>query len=227
MVFEVQGKFAHFKKFYTNSSSLTYVFPPRTVIAGMLASMLKIKRDKYYSIFNTKNSKITVSLKTPIRKHIECLNYRKKDGTYTQTRLELLMPLKEKTLKYRIYFFHEDEDVYFQVKEKIKKNNYGYGLYFGQKPFLAYISLVEEINQIKEIENITEIDSVIRKNNVKKLKEQEYFEELQTINFNKEREAIKTEKIISGNGRKLLGIFKKGYVIKYKNDKSEIIDFIE
>ncbi|KPA09783.1 CRISPR-associated protein Cas5 domain protein, partial [Candidatus Magnetomorum sp. HK-1] len=34
--FRLNGRFAHFRKFYTNSSSLSYFVPPRTAIIGML-----------------------------------------------------------------------------------------------------------------------------------------------------------------------------------------------
>ena len=45
IVFDIKGKFAHFRKFYTNSSSLTYGIPPRTAICGILAAILGLERD--------------------------------------------------------------------------------------------------------------------------------------------------------------------------------------
>ena len=48
LVFDISGKFAHFRKYYTNSSSLTYLVPPRTSIYGLIAGILGLERDSYY-----------------------------------------------------------------------------------------------------------------------------------------------------------------------------------
>ncbi|NLA44693.1 MAG: CRISPR-associated protein Cas5, partial [Candidatus Cloacimonetes bacterium] len=59
---KLSGKFAHFRKFYTNASSLTYMLPPRTTVCGLLASMLQIPRDNYYDLMSSDKLGIAVSL---------------------------------------------------------------------------------------------------------------------------------------------------------------------
>lgn len=60
LVFDLKGKFAHFRKFYTNSSSLSYLVPPRTVIEGMVAAILGFERDSYYDMFSAENLLVAV-----------------------------------------------------------------------------------------------------------------------------------------------------------------------
>ena len=75
--FRIYGKFAHFKKFYTNSSSLSYLVPPRTVITGMLASVMEYARDSYYQLFSPEKIKISVAVSTgtDITKQMQSMNY--------------------------------------------------------------------------------------------------------------------------------------------------------
>lgn len=60
IIFELWGKFAHFRKFYTNSSSLSYSVPPRTTIEGIIAAILGYERDSYYEKFNPDNLYVAV-----------------------------------------------------------------------------------------------------------------------------------------------------------------------
>ncbi len=59
-VFDLYGKFAHFRKFYTNSSSLTYLIPPRTTIEGIIAALLGYERDSYYDVLSVDKLNIAV-----------------------------------------------------------------------------------------------------------------------------------------------------------------------
>jgi len=45
--FELRGKLAHFRRFYTNSSSLTYPLPPPPTIAGIIGAALGLSPSEY------------------------------------------------------------------------------------------------------------------------------------------------------------------------------------
>lgn len=47
IIFDIMGRNAHFRKFYTNSSSLSYLVPPRTVIAGLIAGLLGLPSERF------------------------------------------------------------------------------------------------------------------------------------------------------------------------------------
>jgi len=139
IAFDVYSFMAHFRKFYTNSSSLSYYFPPKTVVAGMIAGILGFKRDTYYEIFDEK-AKIAVEIRTPLRKKIQTLNYLSvKEPKHTtgidrntQVPVEFVMPKFDfKMVIYRIYFAHEDKNLYDNLKQQLKQNKYKYPPYMG------------------------------------------------------------------------------------------------
>jgi len=81
ITFDVCGKFAHFRKFYSNSSALTHFVPPRTTIIGIIAGILGIERDTYYEEFSLANCDIGVRLLTRVKKSIQKLKYLKVEHT--------------------------------------------------------------------------------------------------------------------------------------------------
>lgn len=75
LIFDLVEKFAHFRKYYTNSSSLTYSIPPRTTISGIIAADMGYERDSYYEIFNSENAYIAVKKLGRNKKIIQTVNY--------------------------------------------------------------------------------------------------------------------------------------------------------
>ena len=181
--FKLSGKFAHFRKFYTNASSLSYLIPPRTVIIGLLASILKLPRDSYYNDFNEDNCKISVSISenTVIKKKMQSMNYLhpkyydlltkgKGEVTHSQCKLELLISSIEKNIEYIIYFgFCEGNKLFSDLEKKIKNNDFGYGVYLGQRQFRASIDYIttyyKNKNEVCFLENSKYLDSVCLQEN--------------------------------------------------------------
>lgn len=156
VVFDILGKSAHFRKFYTNSSSLTYDFPPPTAVRGMIAAILGIERDGYYGILSPERTRISISIHQPGRKVMQTINYirtNKNDFSNPghilarflsgervpyQVPMEVLLPLdQESSLKYRIYFQHTDEAVMRSFKDQMTGGFSVYPLYLGTSEFIA------------------------------------------------------------------------------------------
>ncbi len=176
LVFNIRGKFAHFKKFYSNKSSLTYRVPPRTVLMGMVASILEYSRDSYYDAFAPDKAKFGVKVVKAGVPHFECMNYLKEDVKHTQVRLELLVP-KDDVIEYQVFFTHEDIELMERLEDKIKKRNLGYGLFLGQRQFRAnaeFVKVIEEkdITLVKDYEG--KIDTLTFKDNIKQLDVDDY-----------------------------------------------------
>jgi len=160
LIFDLKGPTAHFRKYYTNSSSLSYLFPPRTVISGLIAGLLGIPNEKekdekkrYYEQFSDENCFISVSLRTKIRKIMQTVNYiRTKrlselNGSAggTQIPLEILLPEEAKELVYRIYFWYKNKNnIYSQLKQRLENQSFVYPPYMGLTEFLASIEYVGE-----------------------------------------------------------------------------------
>lgn len=66
--FDVHGYMAHFRKVFSNSTSLTYMFPPRTTIMGMIAAAMGMPRDSYYEELSPGRLRLAVRLLTQVRK---------------------------------------------------------------------------------------------------------------------------------------------------------------
>ena len=65
--FHLRGKMAHFRKYYSNSSALSYFIPPRTTVVGILAGLLGRERDTYYNEFSLKKCNIALAIQSPIK----------------------------------------------------------------------------------------------------------------------------------------------------------------
>lgn len=169
LVFNIKGKSAHFKKFYSNKSSLTYRIPPRTVLMGMVASILGYSRDSYYQDLAPDKAKFGIKVINPGVPHFECMNYLKEDGGHTQVRLQLLLPKKD-LIKYQIFFTHQNDELFEELVEKIRQNKFGYGLFFGQRQFRASAEFIKVVKDVKLLENYQgRIDTLTFKDNIQKL----------------------------------------------------------
>ena len=140
ILFDLAGAMAHFRKFYTNSSSLSYSFPPRTTLCGLIAGMLGMPRDSYYDAFSMDRCRIGLSLRREVRKVMQTVNYiRTKspselDGSAgpTQVPLELVMPMPgERQVVYRVYFWHEDREVMEELWNRLYNRKFIFPPYFG------------------------------------------------------------------------------------------------
>jgi len=157
LVFDLIGKFGHFRKFYSNSSALSFGIPPRTTLCGIIAALLGKERDSYYSLFNLNDCKIAVSCKMPIRKTIHKLNYlyienvnnlNASYGNPTQVPFEILSAplLGKKNIKYRVFFAHNDAELFSELRNRLKKKENEFALSLGSASFTAYYEFLDEVN---------------------------------------------------------------------------------
>ncbi|MCL6626189.1 MAG: CRISPR-associated protein Cas5 [Alicyclobacillus shizuokensis] len=171
VVFEMSGRMAHFRKVHTNSSSLTYLVPPRTTLSGIIAAILGLERDSYYEWLGPKNSRLTVSLRTPVRTVMQTMNNLFVKSTsdlsgfngHTQVPTELVIPQAgEDVVTYRVYFSHTDSDVMSELGERIVGHKPVYPVSLGTAPMLASLHWVELVKRdcLEHIPAGTDIDVV-------------------------------------------------------------------
>lgn len=228
LIFDLEGPMAHFRKYYTNSSSLSYLFPPRTVVVGLIAGLLGLPSEKhrrseketYYEQFSSEKCLIAVSLRTKIRRMMQTVNYIKTtslselDGSAgsTQIPLEILLPETDRELTYRIYFHHVDDNIYNELKWRLHKQKFAYPPYLGLTEFLASIKYIDEGSISKNQEQELEIKTIC------KLKEVE-------IDFSEEIQYI-TEKMPIGFLYDRTPLPPENYVaeVKGRNMKVKVVD---
>ena len=114
IAFDIWGDYAYFRRGYTSTSTISYPFPSRTTISGLIAGILGLEKDSYHDIFNEQNSKLGLRILNPINKININLNYINtkegfilrdiKNNPRVQVQAEFL-----KDVKYRIYVSLNDK----------------------------------------------------------------------------------------------------------------------
>jgi CRISPR-associated protein Cas5h len=117
--FHLKGKMAHFRRYYSNSSALSYTVPPRTTIIGIIAGLLGKERDSYYSYFSLEQCCVATAVCAPIKKIMQKMNLlmiknandlNGSQDNHSQTATELIIPQNIRTdaLDYQVWFHHKD-----------------------------------------------------------------------------------------------------------------------
>ncbi|SHJ60861.1 type I-B CRISPR-associated protein Cas5b [Paramaledivibacter caminithermalis] len=157
LIFDIEGYGAHFRKFYTNSSSLSYGVPPRTVISGLIAGILGRERDTYYDDFAKEKIDIAVKKNVRIRKIMQTLNYMKITSPkhfqlpedHTQIPFEIVLAEKG-MLSYRIYLSHRQKSFIDELEGRIRDQKYYYAPFLGTATFSCSLKYVDRITGIEE-----------------------------------------------------------------------------
>lgn len=245
LIFDIKGSTAHFRKFYTNSSSLSYTFPPRTTITGLIAGILGKPRDSYYEALSSKQCKIAISVRNPLRKIMQTVNYvqTKKDkggikavnlsAGHTQVPLEIVLPSQNsKEIKYRIYFYHNDK-IMWDLQEILESGKFVYPPYLGISEFLAEVNFVDfikgkqistfsnsevpvEITTVVNVEQIPKGGLIFEPNSGKVL---QYMKERMPLEFDSERKLKKGASFIYEKNKNKIKLKIKGnyYKIEYQD----------
>lgn len=77
LIFDISGRMAHFRRFYSSVTPLSYSFPPRNTTIGMLAAIFGYEKDSYYNIFARENFGIALSInnRNGLRRLMLPINY--------------------------------------------------------------------------------------------------------------------------------------------------------
>lgn len=181
--FDLCGKVAHFRKFYSTSSALTHTIPPRTTILGILAAIIGEYRDTYYESMD--GLLIGVQVISPMKKIFQKFNFLKIDNksldqfagiaaNRTQTSMELIIPMniREDDLKFRVFVGvnNKNHKKFQKLKSYLKSERNEFGITLGTAHFIGYLENVIEYNQFAKNE-ATDIllSTAIQTNQIEKL----------------------------------------------------------
>lgn len=144
LVFDIWADYAHFRKFYTTSSPLTFSFPPPSTLAGILGAIYGSGKGDYLKIFNFDDCKLAVRILSPVKKVRMEINLINTKGNYwvpygnryheprTQIRTEFL-----KDPCFRIYYSHEDSKIFEELRQLITTHQSIYTVSLGLSELLA------------------------------------------------------------------------------------------
>jgi len=157
LVFKIHGDYAHFKKYYTTTSPLTFDFPPRTVVTGILgaiAGLGKSKNDEtyYLNYFKKSDARIGIKINSKIERTILAINYLKtaeRKGFRGMAQRKQIRVEVVKNPDYTIFFSHNDSSLYNTIRQNLEKKHSVYTPYFGSSEFIAALDFITEVKNIK------------------------------------------------------------------------------
>lgn len=162
IVFDVFGDLALFRKFYTNTSILTYPFPPPSAIKGLVGAILGIEREALPGEFE--NIEVSISIKNPVKKIRFSLNYiNTKDKNFTLRRNPPRIQVPTEFVKepfYRIYIRNLKDEYGKALKNLLKEHKSIYTPYLGISELIAnfeYVGAFETVDKVGE----TYVNSVV------------------------------------------------------------------
>ena len=192
VIFRVSGRYAHFRRPYTNVSSLSYPFPPRPTIAGLLGAILGVQKDEVAETFSERNLKVSAAIEKHIKTVTHVTNFRQ-DGIggidysikkpkkgWKPKGLKNIPPYNEATQipmellrnpSFLIYVHLDDNNTLSELVSRLKTNRYVYTPCLGLSEFLASVEYVADGNAIKMEAGEYEIKSVIAKDDCILLKD--------------------------------------------------------
>ena len=148
VVFDIWGDYGYFRKGYTTTSTISYPFPSRTTLAGIVAGIMGYERDSYYDLFGPSNSAFALQIMNPIKKMRINLNMidtktgfllSDNKGTRFQLPAEFL-----KNVRYRIYLWLDDQSVMEDFHTLLSEHKSVYSPYLGISECMANLAIVDE-----------------------------------------------------------------------------------
>jgi CRISPR-associated protein Cas5h len=147
LAFELFGDYAQFRKFFANMSPLSFSIPPRTVLTGIIGAILGIDKRENPECFTTDNSFIALRIMNPVKKVRIAHNYLKTTSMRQVFDFEQHKPTNVEFLKdvrYRIYFSHQNPEIYQKLKTLLEDHKSIYTVSLGISGCLANYTFMGE-----------------------------------------------------------------------------------
>jgi len=160
LVFDIKGAFAHFRAPDTTRENISYPFPPRTALIGLLAGILGCPRNEYWLDSELKECKLSIQLLNPVLRSRIKVNYLQTRNFITISGVTILLPrdpfeVKAKdqrgfnapvnlnilrNVAFRIFVsFEEDCKIKEELEWRLKEQKYCFPPYLGHANMLAEI----------------------------------------------------------------------------------------
>lgn len=170
LIFDIWAPFGHFRVPYTTTSPLTYPIPTKTAVAGMISAIIGIDKNEYLKYFDSESFKIGIRIIESIKMtHINenFINVKEvsffarwKEGKNprTQINVEFL-----KDCKYRLYIYHNNEELYQKLKTNLENHQSVYSVCMGLSECLANFNYVceSELQQKRSNSEEIKVNSVV------------------------------------------------------------------
>lgn len=163
IVFDVWGRYAHFKKIYVTTSALSYGVPFKTSVYGLVGAILGFdnRSNKYLEYFEESNCKIGIQIVNPIRFQRINTNLSDKPGPIGKNRKPTMMEYITNP-HYRIFFWHSDAELCGKLIRHLEDKSSVYTPVLGLAHCIANFKILG-VTKINTDEGLGLIDTVIPK----------------------------------------------------------------
>jgi CRISPR-associated protein Cas5h len=203
IVFDLWGDYAHFRKYFTTTSPLTFLLPPRTALMGLIGAVCGLKKEGYIPAFAGDQAQLAVSIRTPAKKVRMAENLidtktallMGKIRNRTQIRLELV-----KDPRYRVYVSLQNQALRDLLKEMLVGHKCVYTPYLGISELIANFSYVGEyVAEARAPDEHVNIVSALNADLIRDLTiedNKEYFSEVMPCDMAADRSVTRYSKIV-------------------------------
>lgn len=182
LIFDIRGDYAHFRKFYSPISPVTYPFPPPTTVLGIIGAICGFQKYDYHERIGWDKVRIAVSVLSPPKKFRTTINLiNTKDNKFfrlvgenprSQIPYEFL-----KNPKYRLYVAEAKESAMKLLAERLAEEKTVYTPALGLAQCIADISFIGDMSaeSLPEAEyNIASVTPVDLANQILHLPKMKY-----------------------------------------------------
>lgn len=215
LIFDIWGDFAHFKRFYTTSSPLTFSFPPPPTVKGILGAIVGCDKNDYLKVFSSDKCAIAIQILKPIKKIRLGLNHINTKGNFWRPtkkgKHEARTQIPSEFVKdpsYRIYVSLKDEELFNTLEKNIRLHRTFFTVSLGLSELLADFSYVETMEFRECGEEEVEVSSIVPipliTEGLKFQEGQRYFKERIPLDMDSNRIVLKYEDVLyESQGKKI------------------------
>jgi len=165
LIFDVWADYAHFKKYYTTSSPLTFSIPPRTALIGLISGIIGLGKEEYLEVMRKDKARVAVRIINPIKKIRITQNLINTKGGHwvpvKKPRHEPRMQIRFEYLKkpkFRVYFSHTNPTIHISLRQNIENHECVYTPCLGITECIADFRFVIECSVYEKLNSKEFID---------------------------------------------------------------------
>ena len=232
IIFDVWGRYAHFKKIYVTTSALSYGVPFKTSIYGLIGAIIGLdnRQNDYLNKFNEGNCKIGIQVINPIKLQRININLSDRLGSIGDNRKPTMMEFV-KNPHYRIFFSHSDHEVFDRLFKKTESKTSVYTPVLGLAHCIANFRLIG-LSDLVRSEGDAVINSVLLKSQLISFDQTHWIEnevhiqeqDMYPLEMYTRREVIKRDSILFDiNGKAIKAKVKEYYSTSINDEITNIM----
>lgn len=232
IVFDIWGRYAHFKKIYVTTSALSYGVPFKTSIYGLVGALIGLDNNanEYLGHFNESNCKIGIKLINPVKLQRINVNLSDKPGPIGGNRKPTMMEFVTDP-HYRVFFSHSNDELKTKLISHLENKTSIYTPVLGLAHCIANFRLIG-IGDVVANKGNALIDSVIPKSKLIEF-DQSYWiqdeihiqeQDMYPLEMNTQREVIKRDSILFDlNGKSIKVKVQEYFEVELNNETYRVM----